>query len=143
MTEVLEFSMWNGSSMIDLTDIVPSLAGADLTWHFLEFDGMGAPPSGTSWQEFDDAVRANGYRMSFLELTRFARSCKQTWDCMIVGLPTSAPQTREQLEHVDATMVIEAFDSSTWTIRSKEPTRLVGLAALLSSRGHPFKQVSE
>jgi hypothetical protein len=140
MMDRIEFPMWRGKTFVDLPDILPMITLHSRIWHVFFFDGMGVAPQGMSMQEFENLCRTTGYSMEWEELRRFAQSLKQTWNCWIVASSREDKRTRQEFlasDFAQTDLVIECFDSSTWTVRSKDEALLQRLLVKFEPAASP------
>jgi hypothetical protein len=115
------FDMHRDDGLVVLADILRAVPANDWMWHVLEFEGIGIAPNDMSMAEFETIARARGYPMDWTAFTRFARDAEQSWWCTIAALDHADPRRGREIIDSDfahAHVVLEAFDSSTWTIRS-------------------------
>lgn len=113
-------------SIIQLIELLEVIPNNQHIWSILYFDGTGMMPNDLSVDEFADLVRAkpNGLIMTWTELRYFARSLTQTYDCLIVAAKSmrDISDDKSLRENIDnCTVVIEAFDSSEWSIWACDP----------------------
>lgn len=107
--------------LVTLRAVLVKIPKNNLLWRILYHDGVGVAPNGMTMDAFEAAIRASpdGYRATWDELVVLSAGLEQTWDCLIVGSPPDIPieaATVEAAGFPGCEFVIEAFDSSTWTI---------------------------
>ncbi len=127
----LEIAMHRGTRLVTLADVISLVPANAGTWHVLEFEGIGIPPGDLMMQDFEALTRSQGYSTDWQSFRRFARDTEQTSNCLIVALDPTDGRDRRQIiesECKGAHLVVEAFDSTTWTIRSAD---LLSLERLL------------
>jgi len=127
----IEFRMWRGKTFVDLPDILSVITLHDRIWRIFFFHGMGIAPKGMTMQEFEKLCRTTGYSMEWEELKQFAENIKQTWDCLVVASSPDDKRTRQEFldsDFAETDLVIEGFDSSTWTVRSNDQALLQKLS---------------
>jgi hypothetical protein len=101
-------------NLVDLLNLIP---GDDLSWSFLEFEGVGGEgPRGESIIEFEELIRTSraGYVLSWPELVRFAGQLKQVINCYLVASGAISGAGGD----AEAEFVIEAIGSTTWEIQA-------------------------
>ena len=119
----IEFSMHPPTGLVTLDDIAHKLPENNWTWHVLHYYGFGAGPNGMAISDFEKSARTEGYPLDWLSLRRFANETGQTIDCLIAALDPKDMRRAAELVASDchgAYVIIEAFDSSTWTVRSRD-----------------------
>lgn len=109
----------------DLREFLVLVAGRDLIWSILEFDGVGVTPNGMDMNDFSDLVRSlpRGFILPWDDLLKFANSIHQTYDCLIAGARSQSDIDREALENGDcsgAMFAVNAVDISFWNVWADE-----------------------
>jgi hypothetical protein len=108
---------------ITLAAILEAIGPNVWAWHLFEFSGVGTAPRGIAMADFEQEVRAHGYRMTWDELRRFASEIEQVWDCLIIGLDKTDVRTHQQVvesHFTDAQVIIEGLDSTYWEVKSSD-----------------------
>ena len=114
-------------SLLQLDDILRRLPGEGLVWTFLTFDGIGAPPVGTTIPEFRDTTEEapTGVHFSWEDLLHFAAGLEQTIGCVLLAVEAEGDLVPDELGNNDvgrAKFMIEAVDSSLWEIWVNDDT---------------------
>ena len=123
----IEFSMHQPSRLITLGDIVRSLPENAWIWYVLDYQGIGVAPNGMTMPDFEELARSEGFPFDWSSFRRFAEQAEQSWWCLIAAVDRDDRRSAKNIVASDcdgARMVIEAFDSSTWTIRSRNALSL-------------------
>jgi hypothetical protein len=112
-------------SYTSLKDILNILPENNWTWSILDFDGIGKMPQDMSIDEFIELIKKNpsGLMMSWEELKNFSNSIEQTFDCLIVAVLSMEKLDGSKFirdNFSDCLVVINAFDSSEWTVSIQE-----------------------
>lgn len=110
----------NGGS-VTLQAVLAIFPENDLLWRILDLDGVGTAPNGMTMEAFEAVIRTppGGYRATWGELVALSAGLEQTWDCLIVGGPPNIPIEADTVEAAGfpgCEFIIEAFDSSKWTV---------------------------
>lgn len=125
MLHLVEFPMHlKDGGLVTLQAVLVRLPKNDLLWRILDFDGVGTAPNGMTMEAFEAVIRTSpdGYHATWDELVALSAGLEQTWDCLIVGSPPDIPIEADAVEtsgFLGCEFVIEAFDSSKWTVRAK------------------------
>lgn len=123
----IEFRMHQPKGLITLGDIERKLPENAWTWHVLDYQGIGTAPNDLPMADFEELARQVGYRFDWPSFRQFAEQAEQSWWCLIVALDPDDARSAKEIVASDcdgAYVAIEAFDSSTWTIRSRDPLPL-------------------
>ena len=118
----IDFRMHQPKGLVTLGDIVRRLPENDWIWYVLDYQGIGVAPNGMSMPDFEELARTEGYSFDWSSFRRFADQAEQSWWSLIVALDQGDTRSAKEIVASDcngAHLVIEAFDSSTWTIRSR------------------------
>jgi len=124
--KLVQFDMWQGSQKIALGEVLASLPENSLRWRMLWLDGVGSDWLGhNSIGELEEAAREApmGVTVEWAALKSFA---SRLTDLSDVLLAAETPQLRLQVSEVrsgtfdSASIVIEGFDASLWTIGSSD-----------------------
>ncbi|WP_157498199.1 hypothetical protein [Leifsonia sp. Leaf336] len=109
------FSMFRGDDLITLSDILGSIKPkSKLEWVVKILDVTTESTSSLDVLELESRIAASagkGIRLTDEELATLAEEIHQVIDCDLAGFMPDAPATQGQ-----PAVVIEAFDSSQWTI---------------------------
>ncbi len=112
---------YDDNELVTLSQVVGVLPANNLTWRVLRLWAIGEAPGGASMDSFENAVRVapEGYPLAWKELLLFASRMEQVWDCLIIATEPKITIDRKTLEDAgfaNCIYVIEAFDSSEWTM---------------------------
>ncbi len=110
-------------SIVQLNDILHNLAGEELKWSVLYFEGVGKAPNSLSMEDFEEKIQSEkmGYVMSWEDLNEFSRCLEQTFHCVIVGYYTDEYFDKNKILNGDmrgCEVMIDAFDSEEWEIKT-------------------------
>ena len=125
----------NDGTLVQLDEILSLIPENRWIWSFIEFSGMGKAPQNLSMQEFENEVisRKNGYLMSWHELIDFSHLLNQTIDCTLVAVKMPDEIFIEEILHNNfhkCEMVIQAFDSTDWSVLAKNQKTIDALSIL-------------
>lgn len=122
-------------SLVQLTDFLSAIPENNWVWAVLDFYGIGNAPNDLSMEDFEKLVRSkpNGVIMTWYELNNFASSLDQTYDCLIVAAksPQNISKDRSAKENFsNCEVVIEAFDSTEWSVWTRDSEWMKRLATV-------------
>lgn len=126
-----------GCLEVELMDILRLLEqeGQDLTWSILELEATGdADKLGKNMLDIEQEVDCSpqGLIVSWRELVRLANAFHQVINAVIVGSKRTALLTRSTTMsdlYISSELIVEAIDSSIWSVYAKEDVVLQRLQA--------------
>ena len=129
------FDMRVSDHEIMLEEVLTVVPDNSWAWSLCDFDGTGIPPRNMTMKAFISLVTRSeyGYFFTWNELLNFARTVRDLHMCLLFAAKNTADLVFTDPDEADfdkAIMVIEGFDSTTWSIQSKQQD----LVARFSSR---------
>jgi hypothetical protein len=137
MSERMEFRMHDGQGgMVGLESLLSLVGDNDWVWSVLDFDGIGAGPSGLSYEEFRDRVHSlpQGYVMSWPQVREFATGVQQCFDLLLVAASDRRSLDPERFavdDFSECLIVFTASDSTWWSLEAVAETEMT--ASLMES----------
>ncbi|NIF19982.1 hypothetical protein [Pantoea sp. Cy-639] len=128
MMQMLSLSAHNkNGSKLSLGDVLEFMPDNSWSWYILDFYGMGCPPPGYTMESFEESIRSSdiGIAMTWSELVFFAHSLDQIIDLQIIAAKAETLTCRKEVEDkssCNVEIVIEAFDSTEWSIWIRDTT---------------------
>lgn len=122
-------------SIVQLADFLSAIPENGWIWSVVDFEGVGVAPDDLEMVDFENQAKSKpeGFVMTWHELKGFSDSLIQTYHCMVVAADAVADISGDRSEKASFSrchLIIEAFDSSEWSIWSRDSSLMRNMIAL-------------